>query len=196
MQPTLANGRRRSYCCSDYQILDKQAVGTVSLIDGGHFIRDATEADFETLLRLNLESENVLSPLSLSQLETLYAHAWYFRVIGARDRVHGFLLALGEGASYQSVNYRWFAVRYSEFLYIDRVVIDSAARGQHLGAQLYEDLFTVARAAGLKRITCEFDTDPPNEASRRFHARFGFREVGSQQVASGKKTVSLQEVAL
>src|SRR6202011_3434609 len=134
--------------------------------ESGPIIRDATEADFGTLLRLNLESEHVLSPLSASLLEALHSLAWYFRVIGAEGRVQGFLLALREGTSYQSVNYQWFATRYTEFLYIDRVVIDLAARGQHLGRQLYEDLFTVARVAGLKRITCEFDTDPPNEASR------------------------------
>ncbi len=46
------------------------------------------------------------------------------------------------------------------------------------------------------RIVCEFDTDPPNEASWRFHQRFGFREVGSQRVADGKKAVSLQELLL
>jgi hypothetical protein len=61
---------------------------------------------------------------------------------------------------------------------------------------LYEDLFARARERGLKRITCEFDTDPPNDASRRFHQRFGFHEVGSQRVAGGKKTVSLQEALL
>jgi predicted GNAT superfamily acetyltransferase len=32
--------------------------------------------------------------------------------------------------------------------------------------------------------------------SMRFHRRFGFRAVGSQQTANGKKTVSLQEVTL
>lgn len=117
-------------------------------------------------------------------------------MIGVAGVVSGFLLALREGADYDSVNYQWFANRYPEFLYIDRVVIDAAARGQHLALRLYEDLFARARAAGLKRITCEFDTDPPNEASRSFHQRFGFREVGSQQVANGKKTVSLQEVLL
>jgi uncharacterized protein len=168
----------------------------MTLIEDGKFIRAASKADFGTLLHLNLESEHVLSPLSLPQLEALYEQARYFRVIGASDRVQGFLLALREGSGYQSINYRWFAARHSEFLYIDRVVIDSAARGQHLGAQLYDDLFTFARATGVKRITCEFDTDPPNEASRRFHARFGFREVGSLRVANGKKMVSLQEVAL
>jgi uncharacterized protein len=159
-------------------------------------IRDVTEADFGTLLRLNLESERYLSPLSLPLLRSLCVEAWYCRAIGVESTVLGFLLALKEGADYQSPNYRWFAARYSEYLYIDRVVVDLSARRQRLAEQLYEDLFSAARAAGLKRITCEFDIDPPNEASRRFHEHFGFREVGRQQVGSGKKTVSLQEMAL
>ena len=159
-------------------------------------IRNVTQADFETLLRLNLESEHFLSSLTLPQLRSLHSQAWYCRTIGIDARVLGFLLALREGADYQSVNYQWFAARYSEFLYIDRVVIDSAARGQHLGVQLYENLFSVARAAGLRRITCEIDCDPPNDASRRFHERFGFQEVGSQRLGPGRKTVSLQELSL
>jgi|SRR5450631_1738846 len=159
-------------------------------------IRESTEADCQTLLRLNLESEHFLSPLSMPQLRLLRGQAWYCQVIGVEGVVSGFLLALREGADYDSVNYQWFVNRYPEFLYIDRVVIDAAARGQHLALRLYEDLFARARAAGLKRITCEFDTDPPNEASRRFHQRLGFREVGTQQVANGKKVVSLQEVLL
>jgi uncharacterized protein len=161
-----------------------------------HIIRNVTQADFETVLRLNLESEHFLSSLTLPQLQSLHAQAWYCRAIAVDGRVLGFLLALREGADYQSVNYQWFAARYSEFLYIDRVVIDSAARGQHLGVHLYENLISVARGAGLKRITCEFDSDPPNEASRRFHERFGFQEVGSQRLGLGKKAVSLQEMSL
>jgi uncharacterized protein len=161
-----------------------------------YLVRDCAEADYASMLRLNLESEHFLSPLSLPQLRALHAKAWYCRVIGEERQVQGFLLVLKEGADYDSVNFRWFAARYSEFLYIDRVVIDAAARGRRLGVKLYEDLFDCARAAGCNRVTCEFDVDPPNEASRRFHERFGFHEVGSQPLASGKKTVSLQEVVL
>ena len=36
-----------------------------------------------------------------------------------------------------------------------------------------------------------FDVDPPNEALRRFHARYGFDEVGTQTLPGGKR-VSLQ----
>jgi predicted GNAT superfamily acetyltransferase len=44
-------------------------------------------------------------------------------------------------------------------------------------------------------VACEFDVQPPNPASERFHAKFGFIEVGRQSVAGGKKTVSLQTAA-
>jgi len=161
-------------------------------------IRDVREADYAALLRLNLESEHFLSPLSLPRLESLHAQAWHCRVVAFADAVQGFIIALRAGAEYDSPNYQWFSQRYADFLYIDRVVIAADARGRHLAAQLYEDLFARARLHGFTRITCEFDTDPPNDASRRFHERFGFREVGAQRVGVGaaQKAVSMQEAIL
>jgi uncharacterized protein len=156
-------------------------------------IRDAKTADFPAILGLNLEMEQYLSPLDEELLSSLHAVAVYHRVIETkRDEVAGFLLALREGADYSSVNYLWFAERYLQFLYVDRVVVSAAQRGKRLGQLLYDDLFAFARAKRVAAITCEFDIDPPNEASRRFHSRFGFREVGTQWVAGGKKRVSLQ----
>ena len=38
--------------------------------------------------------------------------------------------------------------------------------------------------------------DPPNPVSARFHARYGFREVGRQWIGGGKKQVSLQARAI
>jgi predicted GNAT superfamily acetyltransferase len=185
---------------SDYRHAETDGRGAESLIEVKrllrHAIRESVESDFEVMLRLNAESENFLSPLSLPRLQLLHGQAWYRQAICVEDAVLGFLLAFREGADYDSPNYQWFAARYREFLYIDRIVIGSAARGQGLAARLYQNLFTHARSQGIARITCEFDVDPPNEISRRFHARFGFYEVGSQRVAGGKKAVSLQEVLL
>ena len=159
-------------------------------------IRDSTVADYPVLLALNLESEHYLSPLSAARLAELHGAAACRRVVCADGVVQGFLLALREGSDYDSPNYRWFAARYARFLYIDRVVIAAAARGRQYGIRLYEDVCGLARVMGVERITCEYDTEPPNEGSRRFHARFGFREVGTQRVADGRKAVSLQELAL
>ena len=95
------------------------------------------------------------------------------------------------GADYDSPNYRWFAERYDTFLYVDRVVVAESQQGRGLGRLLYDDLFAFARVANVPCITCEFDIDPPNEASRRFHARYAFEEVGVQTLPKGKR-VSLQ----
>lgn len=155
-------------------------------------IRDARVTDFDAILALNEASVSLLSPLSPQRLAGLHAQAALHRVAEREGEVIGFLLAFREGADYDSPNYLWFAARYPQFLYVDRVVVADATRGQGIGALLYRDMFEFAAASGARLVTCEFDVDPPNPASERFHARFGFREVGRQWVADGTKQVSLQ----
>ena len=155
-------------------------------------IRDAQATDFDAILALNAASVSLLSPLSPQRLTDLHAQAALHRVVELEGKVIGFLLAFREGAAYDSPNYRWFAERYQLFLYVDRVVVADAARGQGVGTLLYRDMFEFAAASAVDLVTCEFDVDPPNPASERFHARFGFHEVGRQWVADGRKQVSLQ----
>jgi predicted GNAT superfamily acetyltransferase len=155
-------------------------------------IRDATTADHDAILALNLESGHLLSPLDATRLAHLHRQATYLRVVVADDRVVAFLLALREGADYDSPNYRWFGERYPPFLYIDRVAVSAAHQGRRLGPALYEDLFAFARSRDIAIVACEFYITPLNEVSSRFHARLGFREVGTQWVADGEKQVSLQ----
>lgn len=155
-------------------------------------IRDAIADDFSAILTLNAESVHFLSPLDAAQLRHLHARAVYHRVIELHGRVAAFLLAFREGVHYASPNYQWFAQHYSTFLYIDRVVVDHAARGLGLGIQLYDDIRVFATGTGVPRLTCEFDLDPPNPVSAKFHRRFGFREVGRQWLEEHRKLVSLQ----
>jgi predicted GNAT superfamily acetyltransferase len=159
-------------------------------------IRETADADFDDVLRLNLESEAVLSPLTPPRLRALIAQSWHHRVACLDGSVQAFLIALLPGADYDSPNYRWFADRYDEFVYVDRVVVAASARHARLATVLYEDLFRRARESGIARVTCEIDIEPPNPASHRFHAKLGFVEVGTQSVAGGKKRVSLQELRL
>jgi hypothetical protein len=158
-------------------------------------LRNAAAADFCALLQLNTESERFLSPLTLPRLGEFHTWAAYHRVVVCDGMLVAFLLAFREGVPYDSPNYRWFS-HHPQYLYIDRVVVSSAHRGNGYGALLYDDLFRFARESGAGRVVCEFDIHPPNELSRRFHARFGFREVGTQWIAGGVKQVSLQEAPL
>jgi predicted GNAT superfamily acetyltransferase len=162
----------------------------------GASIREATPPDFGAILALNAESEHFLSPLARERLAQLHGDAAYCRIAWVDDRPEAFLLAFREGAAYDSPNYRWFAERHDRFLYIDRVVVSLASQGMRLGTLLYEDLFAFARQSRVPRVTCEFDVDPPNPVSARFHARFGFNEAGQQIYGAMRKRVSMQEVLL
>ena len=155
-------------------------------------IRPATAADFPAILALNEASVAVLAPMDLARLGELHAGASHHRVAEENGTVLAFLLVFSEGARYDSPNYLWFSARYPRFLYIDRVVVSADARGRGIGPALYRDLIAVARTRGVEMLCCEYDIAPPNPASARFHAGFGFREVGQQRVAGGKKAVSLQ----
>jgi predicted GNAT superfamily acetyltransferase len=155
-------------------------------------IRAARASDHARILALNLESEEMLSPMDAARLHELDAMAAYHRVACEGDTVVAFLLAFREGVAYDSPNYRWFARRYPHFLYVDRIVVAGTHQGRKLGLLLYRDLFEFARASNVDTVTCEFYNVPLNEASMRFHAAFGFHEVGSQWVADGRKQVSLQ----
>ncbi len=166
--------------------------GIIQMDTATFAIRDATSADHVAIARLNLESEHLLSPLDAQRLAHLDLQAAYHRVIESDGEVIAFLLAFREGVPYDSPNYRWFAARYEQFLYIDRIAVSASQQGRQLGGALYADLFAFARRQDIDTIACEFYVVPLNEASRAFHARHGFHEVGTQWVADGQKQVSLQ----
>ena len=159
-------------------------------------IRDTQPTDFSQILALNEGSVRFLSPLSAERLASLHDEAVYHRVLDADGRIAAFLMAFREGAAYDSPNYRWFVARYAKFLYIDRVVVSASMQGRGIGKIFYEDLFAFAKSSGTCLVTCEYDVDPPNAPSRRFHEGFGFKEVGSQTAGSAGKRVSLQAVLL
>jgi len=159
-------------------------------------IEAVTSGDYPFILGLNREWVHYLSPLDEARLAWLDGMAAYHRIVRVDEEPLAFLLALGPGCEYDSSNYRWFDRHYSDFIYIDRVVVATRAQGRGLGRELYRHLIGHARACQIPRVACEFDLQPPNEASRRFHESFGFRPVGDQGDPNTGKQVSLQVLTL
>lgn len=159
-------------------------------------IRTAREDDFAEILRLNAEWVHFTSHLDAAALARLHARSAYHRVVECDGRVVAFLLAMREGGDYASPNYLWFDERGGTFLYVDRVIVDTSAQGRGVAAMLYDDLISFAGETGVRRVVCELDVEPPNEASRAFHDRRGFAEVGTQWVGGGTKRVSMRELLL
>lgn len=159
-------------------------------------IRSATLEDYEHILKLNEESVHFLSPLSKEKLAHLHQQSEVLKVIEVDGFVEAFVLALREGKDYDSVNYIWFAKNYDKFLYIDRVVVSLKQQNSGLGKLLYEEVFKHAESIEVPVLTAEIDIEPLNSVSLKFHEKFGFKEVGKQSVAGGKKIVSLQAAQL
>jgi predicted GNAT superfamily acetyltransferase len=159
-------------------------------------VRDAMPADFEAICALNLAELQHTSAMDRDRLVVLDRLACYHRVGCVDGRVAAFLLAMRDGAPYSNENFEWFSRRFGLFVYVDRVVVSSESRGRRLGSLLYEDLFRHARENDIPIVTCEYNLVPPNEPSRRFHDRFGFKEQGSRWAADGSKRVSLQSVVI
>ncbi len=146
--------------------------------------------DIDAALELNNANAPAVGEIDRSQLEFLIEHSLYSFAIGA-ETLHAFCITFAPGAPYTSVNYQWFSKKYSDFVYLDRIVVSKKMRNQTLGAKLYtaiEQRMLKDRCAPL--LTCEVNLKPPNIGSIRFHDRIGFREVGQQDSKPGL-TVSL-----
>ncbi|MCK5622075.1 MAG: GNAT family N-acetyltransferase [Alphaproteobacteria bacterium] len=107
----------------------------------------------------------------------------------------GFAILFLAGSTYASENYRWVAARYTRFLYLDRIIVDPAHRGQGIGHALYEQAIEFGRRRA-PILTCEVNEKPPNPDSMRFHEKLGFLPIGHQTTEGGKKSVVIMGLDL
>ncbi|BDI23602.1 GNAT family N-acetyltransferase [Herbiconiux sp. L3-i23] len=159
-------------------------------------LRPYAEADLTRLVDLNNAAYPAVPIVGQSELDGLIALSSLALVAADDDGLaHGFLLALDPGADYASENYLYFSERAASTgrssLYIDRIVIDEAARGAGLGRRFYEAAFERAAADGRDEVTCEVNIEPPNPESLAFHGRMGFERIGEQETKGGRVIVAL-----
>jgi predicted GNAT superfamily acetyltransferase len=158
-------------------------------------LRDYEPGDEPTVLALNAESVAVLSPMDGERFARLREAAARLRVAEHEGEVAGFLMGFCAGSDYDSPNYRWFSDNFSDFFYVDRVVVDSTRRGLGLASAFYDESIAWAKAQQLTAIVAEIDIEPPNVGSLRFHEKYGFEEV-DRLTHSASKVVSLQRLSL
>ena len=89
------------------------------------------------------------------------------------NKVVAFILAFRDGCDYWSDNYRWFLDNYTNFIYIDRIVIDESYRKRGLAKDLYNNLFDYALKNNYALVCAEIDIEPEyNCPSIRFHEKW------------------------
>lgn len=155
-------------------------------------IRDTVEGDYQAIVALNQAVVEKTSPMDKERLGQLHRMSDFCKVAVHNQNMAAFIIVLKAGAPYESINYEWFAKRYSSFLYVDRVVVGSEFFGMKIGSALYQALFDYAQAQATEVVTCEYNIEPPNPESAAFHQKFGFQELGTQTIAAETKRVSMQ----
>lgn len=158
-------------------------------------VRLATAADLFAVAAINAEAGAAVSPLRIGDLTTMKRSATRFWVAEVGGHVAAYLVAFAAAADAPGDEFRWFAARSRDFLYLDQVAVAAAWRRRGLGARLYAKGARWASARGLTALTCEVNLRPENLPSLRFHLRQGFQEVGRMHTIDGR-LVSLQSKAL
>ena len=146
-------------------------------------IRELTTADLDACVELNNGSIPAVSEADVTKMAKLVDESLVSLVAVHDDEIVGFCVNFGPGADYHSVNYRWFCDRYSDFAYLDRIVVAPEARSMGIGAAMYAAV--EEHIAGTPWLFCEVNLRPRNDGSLRFHARLGFVEVGQQETDYG-----------
>lgn len=147
-------------------------------------IRPYTPADLPALYAINQASTpGVGHAETPGALGDLIAMGTCLVLTDEADSPLGFINLIEPGTmAYPSDNLRWLerwmAERDTSMLYVDRIAIAEAARGQRIGQKLYEAAFALTGERGRDWLTCEVNTDPDNPGSHRFHARLGFERIG------------------
>lgn len=152
-------------------------------------LRPYRPADSDEVLELNQGAQEGVGWLDADRLEWLVGLASQVLVVEESGSVAGFAVVLRPGTAYDSVNYRWFAERYTDFGYLDRIVVASAHRRRGIAGRLYDAAEQASRPDG--RLLCEVYVEPPNEPSLAFHAGRGYTEVGRLPQANGKTCTML-----
>jgi hypothetical protein len=146
-------------------------------------IRDVREHELDLVLALNNAAGSGILPMDAAKLRFFWEHADYFRVAEKDGLLAGFLVALSQDAAHDSPNFRWFAERYAQFLYIDRIVVASSRRGTGVGRVFYADVQSYAELH-VPQLAAEVFLESSSHPALLFHGSFGFREVGQQVMPS------------
>lgn len=150
--------------------------------------------DLARVLEINQQNTPEVGSIDAGRLAFLFDESAIALAAEVGDEVVGFTLVLAPGSTYDSVNYRWFADRGDDIMYLDRVAIDARHRRLGLGRALYTSVFDEisAQHAEMTRLGLEVNVQPPNPGSMAFHEGLGFTEVGRQDTPYGA-VVSLME---
>ena len=137
---------------------------------------------------------------SLEGLASSLVNSDYSECIHFENQVIGFVICFLDSEKTKSYmkemdhkNFREISNRVSNFLYIDRIAVNSNYRNKKLGSQLYSNIINFSKNNSIESLTAEINLLPSiNIPSFEFHKKFDFKEIDTVQYSEDYK-VSLQK---
>jgi uncharacterized protein len=144
-------------------------------------LRPITSDDLDEVVALNDRHVALTAPMDRARLVELVAAAEHADVIDVDGAFAGFVITFAAGAAYDGTHFSWFAERYDDYCYLDRIIVHEDFQRRGLGTFTYDEL---EGSCGRPVFALEVNIDPPNDPSLAFHRARGFTEVGRSD-ASG-----------
>jgi len=152
-------------------------------------LRDYTPADLAAVHAINQAEVPAVGEETADALAHTASESLVALVAELDGTVAGFCFVLPPGADYGSMNYAWFAERYDDFVYLDRVAISPDFQRRGIGRALYAEVERLAaeRRPSARDFTLEVNLRPRNDQSLAFHADLGFVEVAQRETDYGAR---------
>jgi predicted GNAT superfamily acetyltransferase len=99
-----------------------------------------TEADLPQVRKLNNQFSDAVGDISLPKLKYLFGCAYSAYLVKDDSEVVAFYITHGEGLDYKSKNYTWHNSNYTNFVYVDRIVVATEYQNLKIGTMLYNHL--------------------------------------------------------
>ncbi len=150
-------------------------------------IRTLRTTDLELIHKWNQSTVPKVNSLTFEEFRLQSVNCTYSYIQCSTDSMPvGFIFLYDEKTDYDSLNYLYFKSRYQKFLYVDRIIIAGEHQKKGYGQQLYDFIIDTHNP---DIFCCEVNITPPNRQSLSFHHKYGFKEIGQQNVYN--KVVSL-----
>ena len=116
------------------------------------------------------------------------------------NKVIGFIICFQDSSKTKSFmynlkhkNFNEFRNRLKNFMYIDRVAVDTEFRKVGIASSMYEKLLEFCLELNIENLTAEINILPSrNEVSFHFHEKFDFVEIDTKKYSDDYE-VSLQK---
>ena len=154
----------------------------------------------EECYRINEDNVPEVGSRSLQGLSNSVQNSDYNECVVLKNKVVGFVICFQDNEktiSYmqeiQHKNFKEISKRVTNFLYIDRIAIDSKFRKNKLATELYSKIIDFGKKNSIENLTAEINLLPSvNIPSFNLHKNFGFIEIDTVKYAEDYE-VSLQK---